>query len=203
MLHLWVSTQRIGGVEVHRPIRKGPSASAAAASGTTSLWKYSCVIFGSFKFRTHVCPLPLWRGRTRNWWRMRAQTRWAGRSVQQIGLYTFSLVPQELARTLHCYKRGKPVKGNSIKNSFAHTLQRGKLSRTAGQDPARLCLTVKPRSDIDTHVSESDIIPKVTPAWVPSWVESQADVFLTLHLFISSCFDLWICRALYLFGLIC
>lgn len=168
--------------------------------------EYSSVIFGSFKFRTHVCPLPLWRGRTRKWWRMWAETSWAGRSVQQIGLPTFSLVAQELARTLHCYKRGKLVKGNSIKNSFAHTLQRGKLSRTAGQDPARLCLTVKPRSDIDK--SESDIIPKVNSClssleYGPSWVESQADVFLTLHLFISSCFDLWICRALYLFGLIC
>lgn len=66
-----------------RPIRKGLSASTATASSTTLLWNIVNLSLQSF---TQLRPLPLWRGKTRNWWRMRAATQWTRRSVQPEGL---------------------------------------------------------------------------------------------------------------------
>lgn len=66
-----------------RPIREGLSASTATASSTTFLW---IIVHLSLQSFTQLRPLPLWRGKTRNWWRMRAATQWTGRSVQPEGL---------------------------------------------------------------------------------------------------------------------
>lgn len=192
LLHLWVSTQRIGGRwSSHRQVRKGQSASRAAASSTTLLWNNVPLSSVQLRFAAFYTIVPPTFVEGIN----KKLVENAGTDIMDRALSATRGTPhvlssgQRAGRDTPLLQKREKAKGNSIKNIIsAHTLHEvnapGLLVRTL-QGCASL-LHIQILTDASLNLTYQNKLP---PELNLSSVQSQADVFvlLTLHLLISSC----------------